>query len=50
MIIFQLYSDIKLIHVTLDGALKERNEAIEKYEKNDKYWKGRYDKLETENN
>jgi len=41
-LIEKLYEDIKELHGGLEQYQSERNEAIEKFEGNDRYWKERY--------
>lgn len=44
-----LYNDIKDMHIKLEHIQDERNEAINKYEDNERYWKGKFTIVEKDN-
>eukprot|EP00347_Sterkiella_histriomuscorum_P016960 403351196 len=45
-----LYNDIKDLHLKIERISEERNEAISKYDENEKYWQSKYQKLDRESN
>jgi len=49
LVIENLYNDIKDLHIKLERVHEERNEAIMKYEENERYWKSKYTKVEKDN-
>ena len=42
----RLYNDIKDMHIKLERITNERNESIEKYDSNEKYWRQKFAKSE----
>lgn len=40
----RLYNDIKDLHIKLEKVTSERNEALEKYDSNEKYWRQKFAK------
>ncbi len=44
----KLYGDIKDLHIKLEKVTSERNEAIDKYDSNERYWKQKFSKAEQE--